>query len=277
MYPTHKEILKRLHLLPKRYMGQNFLIDERVRDRIITEANVTKEDIVLEVGPGLGVLTFPLAERAFKVIAIEKDRTLAGYLREEVGEGSNIEIIEDDALKIPYRKMAERVGRRLKVVSNLPYSIASPLLLKFLDEREAFHSLLIMVQREVGLRIVAQPGTRGYSFLTVMVGLFSDPSIVAIVPPGAFYPRPKVYSALLLVKILDRPKVEVEDLRAFKRIVSHAFGHRRKTLKNALKSLLGEDTEEILLSAGIDPKRRGETLDLGEFGAIYRVWKGFSA
>ena len=272
MGPGHKEILRRLHLLPKRYMGQNFLIDEGVRERIITEARVTGEDTILEVGPGLGVLTFPLAERAHKVIAIEKDRTLAGYLREEAGEGSNIEIIEGDALEISYREMAERVGRRLKVVSNLPYSIASPLLLKFLDEREAFCSLLVMVQREVGLRIAAEPGTGNYGFLTVMVRLLADASIVTIVPPRAFYPRPKVHSALVSIEVLEEPRVGVEDMRAFRELVSHAFGKRRKILKNALRSLLGDRAEEILTSAGIDPKRRGETLTLEEFYRIYRVW-----
>ena len=272
MDPGHREILRRLRLLPKRYMGQNFLIDERVRERIIAEARVTEEDIVLEVGPGLGTLTFPLAERASKVIAIEKDRTLAGYLREEAGEGSNIEIIEGDALRVSYRELARSVGRRLKVVSNLPYSIASPLLLRFLDEREAFCSLLIMVQREVGLRIVAEPGTGNYGFLTVMVRLFADASIVTIVPPGAFYPRPKVHSALVSMEILEGPRVGVEDMRAFRGLVSHAFGKRRKTLKNALRPLLGDRAEETLTSAGIDPRRRGETLTLEEFYRIYRVW-----
>ncbi len=273
MYPSCKEILKRLQHLPKRYLGQNFLIDERVRERILHEADLSKDDAVLEVGPGLGVLTIPLSERAGRVIAIEKDRVLARYLKEEVGERPNVEIIEGDALKVSYREMAERVQRRLKVVSNLPYSIASPLVLKFLEEREAFESILVMLQREVAMRMVASPGTKAYGFLTVMVRLFTDPTIVTIVSPRAFYPRPKVYSALVHFRILERPRAEIEDLRSFKRLVSHAFGKRRKTLKNALKPLLGRDVEEILLSSGIDPGRRGETLSLEEFGRLYRTFK----
>ncbi len=264
-----KELLDLIGHLPKKWLGQNFLIDSNVVDRILNASNVTEEDVVVEIGPGLGVLTYPLSHRALKVIAIEKDKRLVRHLKDRVEHYKNIEVIEADALTFSYRDLSKRFQKRLKLVSNLPYNISTPILFKLLDEREAFTSLLLMLQKEVGERIVAGPGTKQYGSLSVMVQLLSDVSCVFDIPPAAFYPQPKVYSTLISLKILDRPRVEIADLVFFKRLVSASFGHRRKTLKNALKDILGGESERILLKAGIDPKRRGETLNINEFKALY--------
>ncbi len=267
MRPIQKDILKRLNILPTKRLGQNFLIDEGVAEKILNEADIDKGDIVVEVGPGFGVLTLPLSKRAANVIAIEKDRRLAAYLIEKnIG---NVEIIHGDALRVSYKDIFNKQKKRLKLVSNLPYSISTPLIFKLLDERDVFESFFIMLQKEVAQRLAAAPCTKAYGILSVMVQLLTDVSIVGDVPPKAFYPRPKVNSSLVKLRIPDRPRVQIKDLKLFRRLVGNCFGQRRKTLKNALKAALGESAKEILNDAGIDSGRRGETLSLEEFKLLY--------
>lgn len=271
---TYKETLKKLNLKPSKRKGQNFLIDRSAAARILNGAVLEDSDIVVEIGPGLGILTFPLAEMVSKVIAIEKDSTLSAYLKEEAKKYHNIEIIEADAMNISYRRIFERFQKRLKVVSNLPYAISTPIIFKLLEERDCFDSFLLMLQKEVGERIASLPETKGYGALSVMVQLLANVSILATLPPNVFYPRPKVYSSLLYFRMLDNPRVEIKDIEAFRRLVNASFGQRRKTLKNALKSIFSEDSERLLKKVGIDPTRRGETLSIKEFKVLYDAWQG---
>lgn len=266
----YKHLLKTYGLSPRKRFGQNFLVDKNIANKIVTLAGLNQADIVIEIGPGLGMLTERLIDTEAKVVAIELDRKLVEVLQKRFLGIKNLEIINADALKLSYRGLSQRYSKRLKVVSNLPYNISTPILFKFLDERDAFFSLLLMLQREVAERIVARPGTKDYGVLSVFTQFYTDVKIEFSVPPSVFYPRPKVYSSLVRFNILDRPKVDVKDPVLFRQVVKAAFGRRRKTLFNALKAidLPTSIVDNTLRGCGIDPKRRGETLTLEEFGRL---------
>ncbi len=261
---------------PRKRFGQNFLVDRNIAGRIVETADVGEGETIVEIGPGRGALTGGLMDAGAAVVAIEIDRDLAAALGERFADAEGIEILCADALRFSYLELAERCGGRLKVVANLPYNISTPILFKLLNEREAFMSLLLMLQREVADRIVAGPGTKEYGVLTIFSQLLAEVRIEFHIPPTAFSPRPKVESSLVRFDILKQPRVDVEDTALFKRVVKAAFGTRRKTILNALKSL-GLSREEllgVLEAAGIDPRSRGETLTLASFALLSSVIGG---
>ena len=254
-------------IVPKKALGQSFLVDLRILERIGEIAELSGQDEVVEIGAGLGVLTTFLGERVKRVIAIEKDPRFIDKLKEITVPFGNIELVNQDALGIEFKKFY--LGNKLKVVSNLPYSVSSPILIKLLDEREVFSLMVLMVQKEVGERIVASPGTKAYGSISVLIQTYMDAEIKLHVPPSAFWPQPKVESVVLKLIPLSSPRVNVPDERFFRRVVKAAFSSRRKILANSLSSIFPRDmVEAILKAAEIDRKRRAENLSLEEFGRI---------
>ena len=276
-HSTHRtsQILKSYGLIPRKRFSQNFLTDRNIAARIVNALGLKGDDAVIEIGPGLGILTEGLLDSGAKVIGIEIDRDLAGGLKERFNGRNNLEIINADALKISYKELAVQRKEKLKVVSNLPYNISTPIIFKLLEEREIFSMFLLMLQKEVAQRIVSPPDNKEYGVLSVMVQLLADVKIEFDVPPSCFHPAPKVYSSVVRFNILNKPRVDVEDIAFFKKVVKASFGQRRKTLLNALKSLNIETSQlvELLNIINIDSKRRGETLTLEEFAVLSRELK----
>lgn len=262
-----KKILLPDKILPRKSLGQNFIIDLGVLDRMSEIAGLTKNDEVLEIGAGLGTLTAYLAERAKRVVAIEMDKRLFEKLNASLDHLPNLELIMGDVLRINIRGLS--IGNKMKVISNLPYSISSPILIKLLENRDIFSLVVIMIQREVGERITAGPGGRDYGSISVLLQTFFDISIELSVPPEAFWPRPKVDSVVLKLNPLRNPRTKIRDVGLFEKVVRASFSSRRKILANSLRSLFPKDEAEgILKSAEIDRKRRAETLSIEEFGRL---------
>jgi 16S rRNA (adenine1518-N6/adenine1519-N6)-dimethyltransferase len=255
-------------LFPKKGLGQHFLVDRNIIEKVVEVAKIEKDDVVLEVGPGLGEMTKILSVQAKKVVAVEIDPKLAGILRTKMSLHPNVEVIEEDILKVDFRRMAQGEGGKVNVVANLPYQISTPLLFRFIEAREVFASLTVMLQREVAERLVALSGGKDYGPLSIFVQMFSDVSICFRVKPSAFYPPPKVESAVIRMTWKEKPLVDKEGEEWFKKVVKGSMGYRRKTLINALKYsglALPGGSEERLEKAGIDPQRRPGTLTLQEF------------
>jgi len=249
----------------KRPLGQIFLHDPTILKGIIEAAELERDDLVVEIGPGLGRLTRMLAEKVKRVIAIEIDFALFEKLKTELADFKNVELIREDALKYPYENLP-----KFKVVSNIPYYITTPLIFRLLKARKNLISVTLTLQKEVAERIVARPGGKDYGRLSIMVQYHVEPKLKFIIPKGAFRPVPKVDSAVLHMKILEKPPVDVKDEGFFFGIVRTAFSQRRKTLSNSLKSIR-EDTKEWLFEAGIDGKRRPETLSIEEFARLSNI------
>jgi 16S rRNA (adenine1518-N6/adenine1519-N6)-dimethyltransferase len=267
------EFLKSHNISAKKRYGQNFLIDRRVLERIIEGAGISKEDVVLEIGPGIGTLTQALCEAAGRVIAVEIDRDMIPLLEENLSGYENYEIINEDVLKLDLEMLIRErglVSRPLRVAANLPYYITTPILLSLLEQSLPITHIVTMVQKEVAERMTASPGGKDYGALSVAVQYHTDQEIVLDVPPSCFFPAPEVDSAVIACAVRKTPAVAVQDEKLFFRVVQASFGQRRKTLSNALKPLgfSKEQIEGALLSAGIDSTRRGETLSLAEFAAI---------
>ncbi|WP_026369896.1 16S rRNA (adenine(1518)-N(6)/adenine(1519)-N(6))-dimethyltransferase RsmA [Kallotenue papyrolyticum] len=265
--------LNTLNLRPSRDLGQNFLIDAQVLQQIVAAAALTPEDVVIEVGPGLGALTYELVQHAGKVYAIELDRRLAARLRDEFRAAANLEVVQADVLRVD---PATLVGAApYKVVANLPYQITSAALRHFLEAVPAPQLMVVMVQREVAERIVAQPPDM--SVLAHAVQFYAEPSIVARVPAEAFLPAPKVDSAVLRLVRRPQPPVAVDDVDAFFRTIKAGFLQARKKLANALPGGLAglglrvdkEAVVHALVAAGVDPNRRAETLTLQEWARVH--------
>jgi 16S rRNA (adenine1518-N6/adenine1519-N6)-dimethyltransferase len=253
--------------MAKRRLGQVFLYDPSILRRIIQTAQISKEDLVIEIGPGLGRLTKMLAEKAKNVMAIELDEKLFEELRVQLADYENIELIRGDALKYPYENLPE-----FKVVANIPYYITTPLIFRLLDARRNLKSMTLTIQKEVAERIVAAPGGKDYGVLSVMVQYYTEPELKFIIPRGAFRPVPKIDSALVYFKVLEKPPVQVKNQEVFFRVVKTAFSQRRKMISNALRGLR-EDIKEKLAEAGIDSNRRPETLSIEEFARLSDVLK----
>ena len=249
-------------------LGQNFLTDLRVVDDIIAGAEITKDDSVIEIGPGVGTLTRQLLEHAGKVTAIELDEELIPILTEELKEYDNFTLVHGDAVKLDLKAIAD--GARVKFVANLPYYVTTPIIAGILYSGMDFDSLTIMVQKEVAERMAAVPGTKDYGSLTILVRYYCDIKVVRNVPPSAFIPRPKIDSTVIRLIKLDKPRAEVEDEKLFFNIVRHSFNMRRKTLVNGLKSmgLSRETIDEAMAECGIDSKVRGETLSVEKFASL---------
>lgn len=268
-----KKLLRHFDLRARKRLGQHFLIDDDVRQRILAAAELTPDDIVMEIGPGLGILTRELARRVRRVIAIELDDKLAGLLTQEMRSAANVTIINGDILKIaPATLLPE--SERYKVVANLPYYITSPVLRHFLEASIKPDLMVVMVQKEVAEAIAAGPGKR--SLLSISVQFYGRPTIISKVPAGAFYPAPEVDSAILRIDLYPKPAVAVADAESFFKTVRAGFASPRKQLANSLSYGLGLPKAEVvplLEEAGIAPPRRAETLTLEEWA---RLWQAYA-
>lgn len=257
----------------KKGLGQNFLIDGRILTEIVDACEITKEDGVLEIGPGAGVVTQLLADRAKVVVAVEKDRSLEPVLAESLEGLSNVEIVFADVLQVDLSKLWEKFKtcKRVSVVANLPYYVTTPILFHVLDADVPVHNIIVMVQREVADRLNAKAGTKDYGALTVTVQYRAEVTTVVQVGRGAFMPAPAVDSTVVQMRCRTTPAVPVKDEEMFFRVVRAAFGMRRKTLLNALSAQLSmgkDEVTECLQTAHIDSMRRGETLSIEEFGRL---------
>lgn len=273
-----REIIEKYKFKFNKGLGQNFLIDEDVLNKIVDAASITKDDDVLEIGPGIGTLTMELAEHAGRVLAIELDDSLIPILNESLRGYENIQIYHGDALKADLKEVASGYIRSpFSICANLPYYITTPLITKFFKEGLNLKNIVLMVQKEVADRMAAGPGGKDYGALSLLVQYYAKPSVIAFVPPHCFIPRPKVDSVVIKLEVYGRPAVDVQDEAMFFRIIRDSFNQRRKTLSNALKPLgISKDKlDRALNNCGIDPTRRGETLSINEFAAladeIYRM------
>ncbi len=263
------ELVKKYNFRFTKSLGQNFLVDSSVLRDIVEGSEVSKEDHVIEIGPGVGTLTKELLERAKRVTSIELDSSLIPILEAELGDREGFNLINKDALKVNFKELISE-GEKVKVVANLPYYVTTPIIARLLNENIAFDSLTIMIQKEVAERINAVPGNKDYGALSLLVQYHCDTEIIRRVPPTAFMPRPKVDSIVIKLTKLPEPRVKVVDEKLFFAVIREAFNMRRKTLSNALKGLKlqKEDLEEAFRISGIDPKRRGETLSVEEFAEL---------
>ncbi len=264
-----RELLRELDLRPSKALGQHFLHDPKIVRRIADLAGLTHDDLVVEIGPGLGVLTRELAARAGKVIAIELDARLAEYLRRQFAS-TNVEIIHGDALTVDYAGLTG--GRPYQVVANLPYSVATAIIERLLTDEHPPERLVVMVQREVAERLAARPPDM--ALLSVAAQFYATPRIAFRIGAGAFVPPPKVESAVIVLERRKETPLPREEHARFFRVVRAGFAQRRKRLANALAAGLGlpkEDVEAALVAAGIDPSRRAETLALEEWLKLYQA------
>ncbi len=283
-----RSLLHTLGKRPTKSLGQHFLVDTGVLGKIVGAADLTSRDVVIEVGPGLGILTEELARRAGKVIAVELDIALVTFLREALASYNNVTVYQADILKtdpsdllVEQGELSTRQGDGgghgylpYKVVANLPYNIASAVLRRFLEARDKPQIMIVMVQREVARRITARPGDM--SPLSVGVQLYGHPSIVHTVSPRSFFPVPKVHSAVIRIDVYAKPAVDIPAIDFF-RVVRAGFSQPRKQLRNSLAAGLGlghADSVSLLSQAGIDPQRRAETLSLPEWGAVATAASG---
>jgi 16S rRNA (adenine1518-N6/adenine1519-N6)-dimethyltransferase len=274
-----KKLLRRYDIRAKKGLGQNFLVDEKVLQIILDTAGLTPADTVIEVGPGLGLMTAELARRAGWVIAIELDNRLADILKKTLSH-DNIVILNEDVLGTdPAALLQGRAPgfppalRPYKVVANLPYYITSPVLRHFLEASVKPEVMVVMVQKEVAKAIVAEAGQR--SVLSISVQFYGKPSIVTLVPAGAFYPAPEVDSAIVKIDVYRQPPVAVDDVEGFFKLVRAGFTAARKQVANSLSQGLGlpkSDVLDLLEKAGIDPRRRAETFTLEEWARLWRVF-----
>lgn len=259
-------------------LGQNFLMDQHIVDQIIKGSNIDEASLVIEIGPGLGVLTAAAAKKAGKVVAIEIDKKLLPILKETLGEYPNVEVIQGDILKtdlLPILEQNQKVGGRnresIRVMGNLPYYITTPIIMKLLEERLPLSSITIMMQKEVGERIAAQPGTKAYGALSLAVQYYATVTQVSKVSREVFFPKPNVDSIVLRLDLRKEAPVSLENEQLFFDVIKAGFSQRRKTLRNTLSglaSLSREEMEAAMEAAGIDPGRRGETLSMEEFAAL---------
>jgi 16S rRNA (adenine1518-N6/adenine1519-N6)-dimethyltransferase len=259
-------------------LGQNFLVDRRYLSHILHAARIDPQDTIIEVGPGLGVLTEKLADVAGMVIGVEVDPLLARHLETSLGRRENVRVLQGDVLELdPAELIAGSSGCPYKVVANLPYSVAAAVLRHFLEASMKPTLVVVLVQKEVAQRMTASPGQM--SLLSVAVQLYGKPKIVLKIPPTAFHPRPKVESALIRIEVLPQPALIVEDIEAFFSLVRAGFAHRRKQLHNSLSqelSVPGPTIKEALSRAGIEPSRRAQTLSIEEWGSLYRSMEDWS-
>lgn len=270
------DLLRRHSLRAGRRHGQHFLVDPNTVRRIVRLAEITPDETILEVGPGLGSLTVALADAARRVVSIEIDREVAEALREVAGEANNVEIVVEDALKADLRSM---LGEQARLVANLPYNAATPILLRMLDDVREITGGLVMVQRELGERWTAAAGGRAYGAVSVHVDFHARARIVGDVPRTVFMPPPDVASVLVAFRRRGSPPVDVDDPARFFRFVRSAFGHRRKTLRNSLAAagLAREAVVDALSAAGLGDKTRPEEITLEVFAELYSDLGGGAA
>ena len=265
-------ICKRFDIKMSKKLGQNFLIKRGIVDEIVHAAELTPGEPVLEVGPGIGTLTQGLAQSGADVTAIELDRRLLEVLDTTLASYDNVRIVHGDVLKLDVPTIMNH--KPFKVVANLPYYITTPIIMSLLESKLPIERLVVMVQKEVALRMVAKPGTKDYGALSVAVQYYTEPDIVLDVPPKSFLPAPAVTSSVIRCVLRDKPPVDVIDEKLFFRVVKAGFAQRRKTFANTMKTtgLSKDRIEELLAKANIDGQRRGETFTLQEFTDVANAW-----
>lgn len=268
-------VLQKYHFNFQKKFGQNFLIDPHVLDKIIGAAGITKDDMVLEIGPGIGTMTQYLSCAARRVVAVEIDKNLIPILEDTLQGFDNVEVINEDVLKLDLAKLAQEKndGKPLKVVANLPYYITTPIIMGLFENQVPVSSITVMVQKEVADRMQAGPGTKDYGALSLAVQYYASPYIAANVPPNCFMPRPKVGSAVICLTRYQKLPIQVEDEKLMFRIIRASFNQRRKTLANGMKNspeldYTKEQIEGAILSTGQKVNVRGEALTLEEFAQI---------
>ena len=269
------EVLQKYHFVFQKRFGQNFLIDTHVLDKIISASDITKDDFVLEIGPGIGTMTQYLADAAREVVAVEIDDALIPILKDTLKDWDNVSVIHGDILKTDINKIAEEKngGKPIKVVANLPYYITTPIIMGLFENKVPIESITIMVQKEVADRMQVGPGTKDYGALSLAVQYYADPQIIANVPPHCFMPRPNVGSAVIKLTRHQQRPVEVEDEKLMFRLIRASFNQRRKTLVNGLKNspeinYSKEEIETALTNCELSLNIRGEALTLEEFAKL---------
>ena len=269
------EVLQKYNFTFQKKFGQNFLIDPHVLDKIIAAAEITKDDFVLEIGPGIGTLTQYLAEAAREVVAVEIDSSLIPILEDTLSSYDNVSVINEDVLKVDLKKLAEERngGKPVKVVANLPYYITTPIIMGLFESHVPLKSLTVMVQKEVALRMQAGPGTKDYGALSLAVQYYADPYLAANVPPNCFMPRPNVGSAVIRLTRFEETPVKVKDEALLFRLIRASFNQRRKTLQNGLVNspelhFSKEQVAAAIETLGVSPSVRGEALTLEQFAAL---------
>ena len=269
------EVIQKYEFAFQKKFGQNFLIDTHVLDKIISAAEITKDDLVVEIGPGIGTMTQYLACAAREVVAIEIDKMLIPILQDTLSAYDNVTIINEDVLKVDLNKLAEEKngGRPVKVVANLPYYITTPIIMGLFENHVPLHSITIMVQKEVADRMRMGPGTKDYGALSLAVQYYAEPYLVANVPPNCFMPRPNVGSAVIRLTVHEKPPVTVRDESLMFRLIRASFNQRRKTLANGLNNspelhYSKEQIAEAIEKLGTSPSIRGEALTLEQFAFL---------
>ncbi len=269
------EVIQKYEFAFQKKFGQNFLIDTHVLDKIISAAEITKDDLVVEIGPGIGTMTQYLACAAREVVAIEIDKMLIPILQDTLSAYDNVTIINEDVLKVDLNKLAEEKngGRPVKVVANLPYYITTPIIMGLFENHVPLHSITIMVQKEVADRMRMGPGTKDYGALSLAVQYYAEPYLVANVPQNCFMPRPKIGSAVIKLTVHEKPPVTVRDEKLMFRLIRASFNQRRKTLANGLNNspelhYSKEQIAEAIEKLGTSPSVRGEALTLEQFASL---------
>ncbi len=269
------EVIQKYEFAFQKKFGQNFLIDTHVLDKIISAAEITKDDLVVEIGPGIGTMTQYLACAAREVVAIEIDKMLIPILQDTLSAYDNVTIINEDVLKVDLNKLAEEKngGRPVKVVANLPYYITTPIIMGLFENHVPLHSITIMVQKEVADRMRMGPGTKDYGALSLAVQYYAEPYLVANVPQNCFMPRPKISSAVIKLTVHEKPPVTVRDEKLMFRLIRASFNQRRKTLANGLNNspelhYSKEQIAEAIEKLGTSPSVRGEALTLEQFARL---------
>ena len=269
------EVIQKYEFTFQKKFGQNFLIDSHVLNKIIASADITKDDFVLEIGPGIGTMTQYLAEAGRQVLAVEIDKTLIPILHETLSAYDNVEVINEDVLKLDICKIVEEKngGKPVKVVANLPYYITTPIIMGLLESHVPVESITVMVQKEVAMRMQAGPGTKDYGALSLAVQYYCEPYIAANVPPNCFMPRPKVGSTVIRLTRYSKPPVTTENEQLMFRLIRASFNQRRKTLANGLNNApdlhyTKEQIAQAIEQLGVSASIRGEALTLEQFAKL---------
>lgn len=280
MESAYKEtmfILKKYNISANKSLGQNFLINDEVIEKIVDSASVNKEDLVIEIGPGLGTLTAKLLERAKKVIAIELDNRMISILNDRFSLFENFELINEDVLKVNLNEVIHKENvKSVKVVANLPYYITTPIIMKLLEDKLNIESITVMIQKEVAKRLTAQPGDKLSGAITYAVNYYCEPEEVIIVPNSSFIPEPEVESEVINLKIRKEPPVKVKNEELFFKLIKASFMQRRKTLLNGITNsglMNKEEVKELLSCVGLDERVRGESLSMQDFANLANLTK----
>lgn len=270
--------LKKHNFHFKKKLGQNFINDDHLLSKIVAAAEVSAEDVVIEIGPGAATLTAALAKKAKQVIAVEIDKDLYPIINERMAEFENFELVGGDAMKVDFDELAAKYGvKRYKIVANLPYYITTPIVMRLLEEEFRTERIVIMVQKEVAERFLAKAGTKAYGAITVALNYYGEVTRAFNVPRSMFTPRPEVDSAVVCIKCWQEKPFQAIDEKLWRSLVKAAFSQRRKTLNNALKTLNfpAEVLKAALAEANIDPSRRGETLSVEEFVRLANILSAY--